>query len=242
MRIINPSFEFADEINAEQMLDKIEKAYRICYMSEPNGNRNAFIANKIKIGHESPLEHASVSVIITTNRGVTHELVRHRIASYSQSSTRYCNFSKDKFGNEITFVRPAWVDERVLGEYHYGYAEMATTKTFPKELLELMKADVAAPDVEWVDSCNLVEDEYLRMINHHDWTPERARDILNNSVATTIMVTMNLREWRHFFKLRAIGTTGKPHPDMLQITVPMLAAFKEKIPVVFDDLNIEEER
>lgn len=242
MRIINPSFEFADEINAEQMLDKIEKAYRICYMSEPNGNRNAFIANKIKIGHESPLEHASVSVIITTNRGVTHELVRHRIASYSQSSTRYCNFSKDKFGNEITFVRPAWVDKRVLGEYHYGYAEMATTKTFPKELLELMKADVAAPDVEWVNSCNLVEDEYLRMINHHDWTPERARDILNNSVATTIMVTMNLREWRHFFKLRAIGTTGKPHPDMLQITIPMLTAFKEKIPVVFDDLNTEGER
>lgn len=242
MRIINPSFEFADEINAEQMLDKIEKAYRICYMSEPNGNRNTFIANKIKIGHESPLEHASVSVIITTNRGVTHELVRHRIASYSQSSTRYCNFSKDKFGNEITFVRPAWVDERVLGEYHYGYVKTELTKTFPKEISELMRADVALPDIEWVDSCNLVEDEYLRMINRHGWTPERARDILNNSVATTIMVTMNLREWRHFFKLRAIGTTGKPHPDMLQITVPMLAAFKEKIPVVFDDLNIEEER
>lgn len=241
MRIINPSFEFADEINAEQMLDKIEKAYRICYMSEPNGNRNTFIANKIKIGHESPLEHASVSVIITTNRGVTHELVRHRIASYSQSSTRYCNFSKDKFGNEITFIRPAWVDERVLGEYHYGYVKTELTKTFPKEISELMRADVALPDIEWVDSCNLVEDEYLRMINRHGWTPERARDILNNSVATTIMVTMNLREWRHFFKLRAIGTTGKPHPDMLQITVPMLAAFKEKIPVVFDDLNIEEE-
>ena len=241
MRIINPSFEFADEINAEQMLDKIEKAYRICYMSEPNGNRNAFIANKIKIGHESPLEHASVSVIITTNRGVTHELVRHRIASYSQSSTRYCNFSKDKFGNEITFVRPEWVDERVLGEYHYDYAEMEVFKTFPKELSELMRADVAIPDIEWVDSCNIVEDEYLRMINDHGWTPERARDVLNNSVATTIMVTMNLREWRHFFKLRAIGTTGKPHPDMLQITVPMLAAFKEKIPVVFDDLIVKEE-
>ena len=242
MRIINPSFEFADEINAEQMLDKIEKAYRICYMSEPNGNRNTFIANKIKIGHESPLEHASVSVIITTNRGVTHELVRHRIASYSQSSTRYCNFSKDKFGNEITFIRPAWVDERVLGEYHYGYVKTELTKTFPKEISELMRADVALPDIEWVDSCNLVEDEYLRMINRHGWTPERARDILNNSVATTIMVTMNLREWRHFFKLRAIGTTGKPHPDMLQITIPMLTAFKEKIPVVFDDLNTEEER
>ena len=104
-----------------------------------------------------------------------------------------------------------------------------------------MRADVALPDIEWVDSCNLVEDEYLRMINRHGWTPERARDILNNSVATTIMVTMNLREWRHFFKLRAIGTTGKPHPDMLQITVPMLAAFKEKIPVVFDDLIVKEE-
>lgn len=241
MRIINPSFEFADDINAEQMLNKIEKAYRICYMSEPNGNRDAFIANKIKIGHESPLEHASVSVIITTNRGVTHELVRHRIASYSQSSTRYCNFSKDKFGNEITFVRPAWVDERVLGEYHYDYFDMKLYDTFPKELAVLIKASVSTPDIEWIDSCRAVEDDYLRMINDHGWTPERARDILNNSVATTIMVTMNLREWRHFFKLRAIGTTGKPHPDMLQVTIPMLAAFKEKIPVVFDDLIVKEE-
>lgn len=241
MRIINPSFEFVDDINAEQMLNKIEKAYRICYMSEPNGNRDSFIANKIKIGHESPLEHASVSVIITTNRGVTHELVRHRIASYSQSSTRYCNFSKDKFDNQITFVRPAWVDERVLGEYHYDYFDMELYDTFPKELAILIKANVSTPDIEWIDSCHSVEDDYLRLINDHGWTPEKARDILNNSVATTIMVTMNLREWRHFFKLRAVGITGKPHPDMLQITIPMLAAFKEKIPVVFDDLNVKEE-
>ena len=209
MRIINPSFEFADEINAEQMLDKIEKAYRICYMSEPNGNRNAFIANKIKIGHESPLEHASVSVIITTNRGVTHELVRHRIASYSQSSTRYCNFSKDKFGNEITVIRPCYFAE--------------DTENYRI----------------WKASCEAAENAYFAMLDN-DATPQEARSVLPNSLKTEICMTANLREWRHFFKLRALGITGKPHPQMLEVTVPLLAEFKALIPVVFDDLIVGE--
>lgn len=238
MRIINPSFEFVDNINAEQILNKVEKAYRICYMSEPNGNRNEFIATKIKAGHESPLEHASITVIITTNRGITHELVRHRLASYSQSSTRYCNYSKNKFGGELTFIRPAWINEAVLGRWDYHYKE----DEVPPELVPLIQNhDVSVPDIEWLDWCNLTEDRYMTAL-HGGWTPEKARDLLNNSVATSIMVTMNLREWRHFFKLRAIGTTGKPHPEMFQISVPMLKAFKEKIPVVFDDLDIKEDK
>jgi len=233
MRIINPSFTFEDDIDADRMLNKIEKAYRICYLSEPKGNRNEFIATKIKAGHESPLEHASVTVVITTNRGVTHELVRHRIASYCQSSTRYCNYSKDKFGNELTFIRPSWVSEKTLGEWDLEHSSYDVF-TFP-----LHDYDVPLSDAEWFFSCYNIETAYLNCIKR-DWTPEKARDLLNNSVATTIMVTMNLREWRHFFKLRAIGTTGKPHPEMLQITLPMLAAFKEKIPVIFDDLNVKE--
>lgn len=236
MRIIDPSFTFEDDINADRMLNKIEKAYRICYLSEPKGNRNEFIATKIKAGHESPLEHASVTVVITTNRGVTHELVRHRIASYCQSSTRYCNYSKDKFGNELTFIRPSWVSEKTLGKWNWSY----DGSDFPNKLVPLINDDkIPLTDVEWLTSCYDVERNYLHFIKN-GWTPEKARDLLNNSVATTIMVTMNLREWRHFFKLRAIGTTGKPHPEMLQITVPMLAAFKEKVPVIFDDLNIKE--
>lgn len=223
MRIINPGFKFAYEPNAEQMLDAIEKAYRVCYQSEPNGNRNSFIANKIKIGHESPLEHASISVVIETNRGVTHEIVRHRIASYSQSSTRYCNYSKDKFGNQLTFIRPEWISENVLGDWGRNN-NWKNCK------------DITDEEMMWLSSCQQCEATYLSLINH-GWTPQQARDVLNNSISTQIVMTMNIREWRHFFKLRALGTTGKPHPEMLQITTPMLAAFKEKIPVLFDDLE-----
>lgn len=222
MKIINPSFKFVNEPDADVILNTIEKAYRICYMSEPNGNRDSFIATKIKAGHESPLEHASISVIITTNRGVTHELVRHRLASYCQSSTRYCNYSKDKFGNQLTFIRPEWISENVLGDW--GKFDNWKNCT-----------DITDEEMMWLSNCQQCEAMYLSLINH-GWTPQQARDVLNNSVETQIMVTMNVREWRHFFKLRAEGTTGKPHPEMLQITISMLKEFKKHIPVVFDDI------
>ena len=222
MKIINPSFKFVNEPDADVILNTIEKAYRICYMSEPNGNRDNFIAAKIKAGHESPLEHASISVIITTNKGVTHELVRHRLASYCQSSTRYCNYSKDKFGNQLTFIRPEWISENVLGDW--GKLDNWKNCT-----------DITDEEMMWLSNCQQCEAKYLSLINH-GWTPQQARDVLNNSVETQIMVTMNIREWRHFFKLRAEGTTGKPHPEMLQITIPMLKEFKNRIPVVFDDI------
>lgn len=222
MKIINPSFKFVNEPDADIILNTIEKAYRICYMSEPNGNRDNFIATKIKAGHESPLEHVNISVIITTNRGVTHELVRHRLASYCQSSTRYCNYSKDKFGNQLTFIRPEWISENVLGDW--GKLDNWKNCT-----------DITDEEMMWLNNCQQCEAMYLSLINH-GWTPQQARDVLNNSVETQIMVTMNVREWRHFFKLRAEGTTGKPHPEMLQITIPMLKEFKNRIPVVFDDI------
>lgn len=222
MKIINPSFKFVNEPDADVILNTIEKAYRICYMSEPNSNRDNFIAAKIKAGHESPLEHASISVIITTNRGVTHELVRHRLASYCQSSTRYCNYSKDKFGNQLTFIRPEWISENVLGDW--GKLDNWKNCT-----------DITDEEMMWLSNCQQCEAMYLSLINH-GWTPQQARDVLNNSVETQIMVTMNIREWRHFFKLRAEGTTGKPHPEMFQITIPMLKEFKNCIPVVFDDI------
>lgn len=203
MRIINPSFNFVYEPNAEQMLDTIEKAYRICYQSEPKGNRNSFITNKIKIGHESPLEHANISVVIETNRGVTHEIVRHRIASYSQESTRYCNYSKDKFGNELTFIRPCfWADDSV--EY-----------------------------AVWKQAMEEIEKTYVKLISLGA-KPEEARSILPNSLKTEIVCTMNLREWRHFFRLR---TAERAHPQIREISVALLDELKKRIPVIFDDIN-----
>lgn len=114
MKIIEPDFEFMEEIDGENIIKKIEKAGRVCYKSEQNisdTSAEKFIRNIIARGHESVLEHGSISVKIICDRGVTHEIVRHRLASYSQESTRYCNYSSDKFGNEITVIKPCFWEE-----------------------------------------------------------------------------------------------------------------------------------
>lgn len=229
MYVINPSFDFVCRPDAELILNTIETAYRICYRSESTGNRNDFIKSKIAIGHESPLEHANISVIVTTNRGVTHEIVRHRIASYCQESTRYCNYSKDKFDGQITFIRPEWCSEDVLGAWDFSKYDALLEST--------SISDLDTYEISWIRDCLTTESNYLQIIKH-GYSPQQARDVLNNSVATKIMVTMNIREWRHFFKLRALGTTGKPHPEMQQFTIPMLLEFKNTVPVLFEDLTV----
>lgn len=231
MYVTNPSFDFVNRPDAELILNTIETAYRICYRSDPSDNRDAFIKSKISIGHESPLEHANISVIITTNRGVSHEIVRHRIASYSQESTRYCNYSKDKFDNQITFIRPEWCSEAILGAWdQHRYEDLLKAESLPG-------SGISKYEVSWLRDCLTTESNYLQILTE-GYSPQQARDVLNNSVATKIMVTMNVREWRHFFKLRALGTTGKPHPEMQQFTIPMLCEFKKSIPIVFDDLTV----
>ena len=206
MKIINPSFEILDELDGAAMLRKIEAAARTCYKSEGKITETSaltMVQNLIKRGHESPLEHEKVSVRIICDRGVSHELVRHRIASYSQESTRYCNYSHGKFGGELTFIKPCFWNEG--GEMYKGW-----------------KAWVAAS-----------ERIYLAAIEEGA-TPQEARCLLPNSLKTEIVVTMNLREWRHFFRLRAAPGA---HPQMQEIARPLLAEFVQRIPVVFDDLS-----
>ena len=169
------------------------------------------VESLINRGHEAMLEHEKISVKFIVDRGVSHELVRHRMASYAQESTRYCNYSKDKFGNEITVIKPCFLDE--------------DTENYRI----------------WKSSCEAAEKAYFAMLDN-DATPQEARSVLPNSLKTEICMTANLREWRHFFKLRALGITGKPHPQMLEVTVPLLAEFKALIPVVFDDLIVGEKR
>ena len=208
MRIIVPSFEFIDDINGDEILKKIEVCGRVCYKSEvkisDTSSRN-FVSNIIKSGHESVIEHEKVSVRIICDRGVSHEIVRHRIASYSQESTRYCNYSSDKFDNQLTFIKPIFWDENSL-EYQLWYNNMSQIETSYNKLI-----DMGAK-------------------------PEQARSILPNSIKTEIIVSMNLREWRHFFKLR---TSLKAHPQMREIAVPLLEEFKSKIPVIFDDVIVQ---
>ena len=113
MRIIDPYVELESEINGEEILKKIEKIGRVCYKSEnriTDKSAKRFIESLLKRGHESVIEHVSLSVRIVCDRGVTHEIVRHRVASYSQESTRYCNYSKGEFGNELTFIKPCYFE------------------------------------------------------------------------------------------------------------------------------------
>lgn len=205
MRIIEPSFVIMP-VNGEEILKNIELAGRTCYKSEDKITEDSarkFVAGIIKSGHESVIEHEKITVRIICDRGVTHEIVRHRIASYSQESTRYCNYSNDKFGNELTFIRPFY-----------------------------WKNDGLKMDI-WEDAMRLIEEKYMDLITLGA-TPQEARAILPNSLKTEIVVTMNLREWRHFFKVRC---SPAAHPQMREIAIPILKKFKEIIPVVFDDIQ-----
>lgn len=206
MRIIEPSFEIMP-VNGEEILKNIERAGRTCYKSEDKitaDSARKFVAGIIKSGHESVIEHEKVTVRIICDRGVTHEIVRHRIASYSQESTRYCNYSADKFGNELTFIRPFyWNDD-------------------PEKMGVWMKAMAR------------IEQVYMQLIQMGA-TPQEARAILPNSLKTEIVVTMNIREWRHFFKVRC---SPAAHPQMREVAIPILKKFQEIIPVVFDDIKV----
>lgn len=209
MRIIKPGFEFLGDVDGIALLKNIERAKRVCYKSEDKITEDSYkdaVKDLIARGHEAMLEHGSISVIVTADRAVLNEVVRHRIASYAQSSTRYCNFSMDKFGNEISVIRPFFFPENSTAYY------------------------------EWYDSCLAAETAYMELLALGR-KPEEARSVLPLSLASEIVITMNPREWRHFFKLRACGASGKPHPQMLEIAVPMLKAFQEKFPVLFDDLE-----
>ena len=209
MKIIEPSVELVEDFDAAAIMKKIERAGRVCYKSEANiktDSAEKFIRGIIKRGHESVIEHAAVSFKIICDRGVTHELVRHRLASYSQESSRFCDYSAGKFGGELTFIKPCfWAEDN--------------------ENFRL-----------WKETMAQLEKNYLAL-RAKGAKPEEARSILPNSLKTEIFVTMNLREWRHFLKLR---TAKAAHPQMRQIALKIYKILVEKLPAVFDDIKPEE--
>ena len=206
MKIIEPSVELVEDFDAAAVMQKLERAGRVCYKSEGNikaDSAEKFIRAIIKRGHESVIEHATVSFKIVCDRGVTHELVRHRLASYSQESSRFCDYSAGKFGGELTFIKPCfWSDD--------------------DENFQLWKSTMAQ-----------LEKTYLAM-RASGAKPEEARSILPNSLKTEIFVTMNLRELRHFLKLR---TAKAAHPQMREVALKIYQILVDKLPAVFDDLK-----
>jgi thymidylate synthase (FAD) len=207
MKILEPAFILEYPFDGNEILKNLERAGRTCYKSEDRIDSESainFVRMLIKRGHETVLEHEKITVRVICDRGVSHEIVRHRIASYSQESTRYCNYSKEKFGGEINVIKPFfWTCPEK--EEQYGI---------------------------WENAMKAAEVAYNKLIALGA-TPQEARSVLPNSLKTEIVMTMNLREWRHFFRLR---TAPEAHPQMLEITMPMLNYFRSMIPVIFDDI------
>lgn len=220
MILIKPSSEIIRMTDLPLQL--IEESGRTCYKSEDKisiTSAGKFVEMILKRGHDSVLEHASASVRIICDRGVSHEIVRHRLASYSQESTRYCDYHK----GAVTFVIPPWVAVEP-GEYPAGcvpFSEM-TDPRFGRDV----------GSVCWIKAMLTAEFDYLRL-RSAGWRPEQARSVLPNSLKTELVMTANFREWRHFFKLR---TATAAHPQMREIAIPLWEKFKERVPVIFEEL------
>lgn len=213
MRLVRPSFEILKIMGSPEVdpLRLIELAGRTCYKSEAKistGTAERFTKMIIKMGHESVIEHSAMTVKFICDRGVSHELVRHRLCAFSQESTRYCNYK-----GGVTFVIPPWIDIEE-GEYDDG---MFTP--FNQE----------GPTFDWLASCLYTEKAYLSLSKR--WSPQQARSVLPNSLKTEIVVTANFREWRHIFKLRC---SSAAHPQMREIMIPLREECKKLIPVIFD--------
>lgn len=209
MKIIKAGYEILSPINGIEILKHIERIGRVCYKSEVKTTEDScarFVKMLVDRGHEAMIEHFSFSVKFICDRGISHELVRHRIASFAQESTRYCNYGNAD--NGCTFIEPLF---------------------WPQE----GKAYQTASYDEWAGTCALAEASYLRLLTS-GCTPQEARSVLPNSLKTEVIMTANLREWRHFFKLRTASTA---HPQMQEITRPLLAELQQLIPVIFDDIR-----
>jgi len=208
LKIIEPSFEILDKFDGIEILKKIEFIGRVAYQSYGQVSKDSyksFIQNIINRGHLSVIEHFNISVKIICDRGISHELVRHRLASYTMESQRYCNYNKKEFNFEIEVIKP------LLNEKSSSY--------------EL-----------WKSVCINAENSYMKMLDN-GISPQIARSVLPNSAATTIVITANLREWRHIFQLR---TSKNAHPQMREVMVPLLEEMKKRLPIIFDGIIGEE--
>lgn len=207
MKIINADVEIITPIDGNVILRRLEVCGRVCYKSGDkitDTSAPAFVAGIIRRGHEAVLEHCSFTVKFICDRAISHEIVRHRLASYCQESTRYCNYSKDVFNREITVIRPCFLEYKSEG---WKY---------------------------WEEACLTSEQRYFDMLNC-GCTPQEARSVLPNSLKTEILMTANIREWRHFLKLRC---SKEAHPQMREIALKLLDKVHDLVPVCFDDILI----
>ena len=210
MKVIQQSYEILTDLSDPmKFLKDIERAGRTCYKSENNITDDScikFCKMLCERGHEAMIEHSQLSVKFIVNRAIANEIVRHRLFSFAQESSRYCNYSKDKFGSEIKVIEPEGLLPSNSSVYQF-----------------------------WYESCRNAEDAYMALL-YENVKPETARDVLPLSTATEIVVTGNIREWRHFFSLRSSCKNTAAHPQMRSLCDDLLNDLKSKIPVLFDDI------
>lgn len=211
MNIVQPSYEIV--YCPEDAIERIERAARTCYKTEDRieeGSAEKLIRHLLLRRHFAMLEFGGVLwVRFISNRGFSHEQVRHRLASYAQESTRYCNYAQDKFGNEVSFIDPYTI----------------VPKRWTAEQIEL-----------WLVGCeevfSLAEEWYLKMIDG-GIPAQFAREVLSIGLKTEINVQANFTEWRHIFEQR---TSPAAHPRMIELLRPLLYDVAERVPIIFDDL------
>ena len=224
MNILKAGFEILTPISEGgiEELKHIEKIGRVCYKSEgkiteDGESAKKFVKMLINRGHEAMIEHSSLSVKFVVDRGVSHELVRHRIASFAQESTRYVNYSLEKFGNEINVI------------------DIRNGIDLDNKMKNMDSDTISAIMGEWCLAMEDAEKHYMKMIELGA-TPQIARSVLPNSTKTEITISANYREWRNFFKLRVPNTA---HPQMREVTIPLLKELKRRLPIIYDDIEEE---
>lgn len=221
MKLISPKIE-VENYNATKIMKNIERACRTCYRSEDKITDESYknlIKNCINRGHESVLEHEKITIRMTCDIGVYKDLTRHRFGSFSIESTRYCSYGKDKFGNEVKFIKPIFYDDKW------------------KENIENSKmSDEEYKTYIWYECMNVIENAYLKM-TEYGCTPDEMRMILPHSTAAQVTMSANIREWKHILELRA---NSHAHPAIQQLLIPLLLKFKEDMPEIFDSVEYNE--
>ena len=238
MKIVNASYEIITPISdgGFQELKQIEKVARACYNSMDKYTESIDSAldliGRVLIprGHYAMIEHApSLSVTFTVDRGVSHEMVRHRLCSFAQESTRYCNYNKGKYGSEITVIKPIF-----FKDINFDSIEKDGYPTFnnPSELSGEEKEKILNRAKDWYIGCKQAETNYIEMCNHGA-SAQEARSVLPHSTKVTITMTTNYREWRHILGLRC---STAAHPQIREVMVPLAKELRSKIPLIFDHL------
>lgn len=233
MKLVKASYTIITPIDGEEILKQIELAARTCYKSEDKieyesiyskgklllGDKSVsariLIPKLIKRGHIAMLEFGGIiTVRFIVDRGVSHELVRHRLASFAQESTRYCNYE----GKDMEFIIPSWLkwQEGICTKSTYSYINLGHDG-----------------HNTWIHSMLDAEEKYNILIKK-GWSPQQARSVLPNSLKTEINMSCNIREWREVFKQRC---SNAAHPQMQEVMRPLLAEFQQKIPILFDDIT-----